>query len=172
MLQRGGKKGNANGFFHLEVLGLISKDFTLTNWLHLKVQKNLKLCYYTASDLGTMVYFKAFKLCLSSKLHTQEIQPRSTLDGIQSEKLWILSTVICGIWVTFHLILVKCSHSLLFWFWLVLSLWNHWKKEIPIFLGSLLILYCHVSVYIVEGFFLFERKVESHGQIDGKYLCF
>lgn len=33
-----GEKGNANGFFCLQFLGFISKDFTLTNWLHLKAQ--------------------------------------------------------------------------------------------------------------------------------------
>lgn len=31
-----GKKDNLNGFFHWQVLGVIPKDFTLTNWLHLK----------------------------------------------------------------------------------------------------------------------------------------
>lgn len=33
-----GKKGNANGFFYLQILGFISKDFILTNRLHLKAK--------------------------------------------------------------------------------------------------------------------------------------
>lgn len=46
------------------------------------------------------------------------------------------------------LFLVTCSHSLPLRFQLLLSLWNHWREEVPIFLVSLLILSWHVSLHI------------------------